>query len=61
MRAELDTCLPAEPAADLETFFAEANAVRFGAGEPPALQTAMDQLRGILAALENLEAPVDEI
>jgi hypothetical protein len=61
MRAELDTCLPAEPAADLETFFAEANAVRFGAGEPPALQTAMDQLRGILAALEKLEAPVDEI
>jgi hypothetical protein len=61
MRVELDGRLPPEPAADLETFFAESNAVRFGAGDPPALQTAMDQLRGIHSALEKLEAPVDEI
>ena len=61
LRAELEGHLPEKQAAELGAFFTEANAVRFGAGEASALPQALVKLRSNIVALEQLEAPIDEV
>ena len=61
LRAELEGRLPQEQAAVLGEFFTEANTVRFGAGEASALPQALMELRRNIAALEQLETPIDEV
>jgi hypothetical protein len=61
LRAQLEGHLPEEQAAELGEFFTEANTVRFGAGEASALPQALAKLRNNIAALEQLEAPVDKV
>ena len=61
LRTQLEGRLPEKQAAALGEFFTEANAVRFGAEEASALPQALVKLRNNIAALEQLEAPVDEV
>ncbi len=61
LRTQLEERLPEEQAVELGKFFTEANAVRFGASEASALPQALVKLRSNIAALEQLEAPVDKV
>jgi len=61
LRTHLEGRLPEKQAAALGEFFTEANAVRFGSEEASALPQALMKLRKNIAALEQLEAPVDEV
>ncbi len=61
LRDEWSERLPREAAQKLDAFFATANAVRFGAGTRSIPETAPTQLHEILSALDQLEAPVDDV
>ena len=61
LREKLEGRLPEKQSTDLGDFLDKANAVRFGASEESALPQALATLRSNIAALEQLEAPIDEV